>query len=495
MVLSFTETLVSNQLQFQYNKYNPALGNIAVGSITKGGYTTPVVYSIDASVVLGKNTAMQVLTNPDSFASFQSFCSSIVPNVIYLVGYVLDNFKIQSFISRFDAGSSTFVNYLSPNTDDFYSDVIRNYQQSSSEAFFVTKMTFFSPSSISVLRVEFQSGAFSFGTPLTSSLTEANLYKFAYSHIDKVYVVSGTDFSDSLTVGTVFKLNFDTNLLEVKLTFSDFILRDIITNKSYNFYVCGSCQSGQVSSRIWEIDSLLKSIIETYALDTPSQFLGLRDVKTFPTAEIYICGASGTLPKVGQIWYLNTAVSSTPQLLLTNPSEDSIFYTVASDGKDGLIATGCTGITQTPGFIYSTAVPCLLPGTLITLGNLEKVPIETITVGAYVMGCLSKTPKKVLGVSCENVGISQLQPTNKVFKIPKSSIGVECPANDLYISGHHRVFVSMDNNRVTAIPAYRLSVSEKVSYEMVEYWHLEVEDDDGFFANGLGVESFVQNNV
>lgn len=78
----------------------------------------------------------------------------------------------------------------------------------------------------------------------------------------------------------------------------------------------------------------------------------------------------------------------------------------------------------------------------------------------------------------------------------------QTPKEDVLISGHHRVIVRVHNQGegmfdkyYTAIPAKDLDISEKfLQTGEVDYYHLQVEEEDGFFVSGLAVESFTRRH-
>lgn len=226
-------------------------------------------------------------------------------------------------------------------------------------------------------------------------------------------------------------------------------------------------------------------------------------VSVSPT-EFYLCGDNGQNGpgRKAQIFYLDTSASPLITLLVTDTAAVSSTFNGISKSTSNIFVVGYTNDFDSPGFIYVGTPPCLLPGSKILLSDMTYKAIEDLQKGDLIIGALSRKPKAILGVSSENVSISSLPESNRVYKISKNVISNSIPKDDVFISGHHRVFTPTGEvsdeklTVVTAIPAYRLEIAKPTDMEgKVLYYHLQVEDDDGFFVSGLGVESFVQNNI
>ena len=193
-----------------------------------------------------------------------------------------------------------------------------------------------------------------------------------------------------------------------------------------------------------------------------------------------------------------------------NPDKLAVIYN--SDPNFGQISTlfsnnnlGAAGFQSISGMIFGIVLegvenpPCLLRGSKVLMADRTEKDIDYLKPGDMVLGVISKKPKKVEKLLIKTVDLRKIDKANHVYIIAKDSIKPNLPSENVLISGQHRVFVKVLNAQsehhsqvLTAIPAKDLPNSTiYLSGCQVEYCHLQIEDDDGFFVYGLPVESFV----
>ena len=65
------------------------------------------------------------------------------------------------------------------------------------------------------------------------------------------------------------------------------------------------------------------------------------------------------------------------------------------------------------------------------------------------------------------------------------------PNHDILISGNHHILLKHETGFVL-VPARSLPISTKfLTSGVITYFHLVIEDNDGFFVSGLAVESYI----
>jgi sugar lactone lactonase YvrE len=197
-------------------------------------------------------------------------------------------------------------------------------------------------------------------------------------------------------------------------------------------------------------------------------------------------------------------------------------------------------------------VPCLLYNTDILIysseGNIIK-KIQDITEDDFVIGTKSKKPIKVLFSGYKIVDIDKLNEYTYPTKIPKDLFDKNIPSNDLYISNNHLIYLEKTKNNLhkkrdttiinqdlltklnitknnivqkknvinsiinknkctNYIYPYEINEIKDNSIKTIEeienitglnqlrFYHIMIEDDDeGFYANNIPVESLKTQNI
>jgi hypothetical protein len=138
---------------------------------------------------------------------------------------------------------------------------------------------------------------------------------------------------------------------------------------------------------------------------------------------------------------------------------------------------------------------CFLRGTQILTPEGER-PIEDLCIGDLVLTVSGKAkPIRWIGrMRFERDGQASWDDEVAPVRIARGAFNGELPHSDLYVSGHHRVFINgllipaadlVNGNSIT-----RLS---SMSADVLEYLHIELEGHDVVLANGAPAETLDSN--
>ena len=138
-------------------------------------------------------------------------------------------------------------------------------------------------------------------------------------------------------------------------------------------------------------------------------------------------------------------------------------------------------------------VVCFLENCLVTMANGTEKPIQEITVGDKVLGGLTKRSLTVKHIGFKNVKMSQVIDSNKPCKIPKGFFSPNLPSNEVYLSGHHRLFYKMNEDHIFhSIQAYKLFglvPVQVLNNDVFKYFHMELETFEPVLVSGLLAET------
>ena len=126
-------------------------------------------------------------------------------------------------------------------------------------------------------------------------------------------------------------------------------------------------------------------------------------------------------------------------------------------------------------------------------------------MGDLVLSCISQSFEKVVAVHKTEINLDELEPTNEPFLISKNFFGTNSPNKDLLISGHHQLIFFNPDHKALGIHSFRALPSSMclgkdfkkikafTNSDKIFYYHLELASGkDGFYANNIAVESFVE---
>ena len=142
--------------------------------------------------------------------------------------------------------------------------------------------------------------------------------------------------------------------------------------------------------------------------------------------------------------------------------------------------------------VTSTVVSvCLASGCLIATVRGE-VPVERLQVGDLVLTASGES-RAVRWIGCRSAdcrgpGATALWPV----RIAKDAFGADRPNRDLVVSPGHAVCVTGEMEAtVRACDLINGALVAQIEVEAVTYWHVELDRHDIIFANGLPVESYL----
>ena len=121
--------------------------------------------------------------------------------------------------------------------------------------------------------------------------------------------------------------------------------------------------------------------------------------------------------------------------------------------------------------------------------------VDELSPGEKILsGFPNHAPLTVKHIHKKEVELSKIEPTNVLFKVPASHFGSKCPSEDLFISGHHRIFFQnvQDPTQFQGRQVFQIFDKDYVFQKegIVTYYNIEVEEGKNtVFANGLSVET------
>jgi hypothetical protein len=192
------------------------------------------------------------------------------------------------------------------------------------------------------------------------------------------------------------------------------------------------------------------------------------------------------------------------QILAANPST-TVQYIDLSNGSIGATA-GTTTVAPIPESTISvdgitiTNIVCFLQTCNIKMLDGTYRNIQDIVNGDVLLSALTGTGIRVTHCGYNTVSdLSRLHSTNHPMRIPRDFFGEGSPAHDVFMSGHHRLFFSI-NGHALGLQAFKVVGMENVltmeealrvtNSTELRYYHVEVEGGkNAVFCDGLPVET------
>jgi autotransporter passenger strand-loop-strand repeat protein len=194
-----------------------------------------------------------------------------------------------------------------------------------------------------------------------------------------------------------------------------------------------------------------------------------------------------------------TLISSTAATLVTTTSAGQTFETIngaafpetfvfngtAIASNIALVSDGGTGVE----LVYEVA--CFVTGTLIETGTGPRA-VETLVEGDLVLtrtGAL----QPIVWLGRRHIGSSQHPLAEKFWpvRVQASAFAEQSPRRDLYLSPEHAIFhegaLFPIGNLVNNVSIAQVPRTE------VTYWHIELATHDVVLAEGLEVETYLEN--
>lgn len=205
---------------------------------------------------------------------------------------------------------------------------------------------------------------------------------------------------------------------------------------------------------------------------------------------------------------LNIALSSPPDIVNVDNGDRVTVIGSASVQQSGNTVTfyGPLGILQPIAsydipagatYTYSNATdtltfltPCFVRGTLIATPDGE-IAVERLKAGT-VISSLNNGAVAVKWVGNRSIDPKTLdKPRNDLpIRILAGAIAEDMPSRDLYVSPDHCMFVNG-----SLVPAKLLingtTVSQPITLNPVDYYHIELEQHDVIWANGAMAETYL----
>ncbi len=205
---------------------------------------------------------------------------------------------------------------------------------------------------------------------------------------------------------------------------------------------------------------------------------------------------------------LNIALSSPPDIVNVDNGDRVTVIGSASVQQSGNTVTfyGPLGILQPIAsydipagatYTYSNATdtltfltPCFVRGTLIATPDGE-IAVERLKAGT-IISSLNNGAVAVKWVGNRSIDPKTLdKPRNDLpIRILTGALGENMPSRDLYVSPDHCMFVNG-----SLVPAKLLingtTVSQPITLQPVDYYHIELEQHDVIWANGAMAETYL----
>jgi hypothetical protein len=182
--------------------------------------------------------------------------------------------------------------------------------------------------------------------------------------------------------------------------------------------------------------------------------------------------------------------------LTPNGTGDETLNVTTSAGTFGIHVRGNFNSLPAPivaGGIVSVALPappCFVTGTHIRTRGGDVV-VENLRIGDFVITALSKEPQPVRWIGHRTVFPARAPRPHEMYPIcvRADAFGPGVPYADLYLSPDHAVFF----DRVLIPIKYLVNGGSIAPVRMpaVTYWHVELDNHDVLFAEGLPSESYL----
>ena len=205
----------------------------------------------------------------------------------------------------------------------------------------------------------------------------------------------------------------------------------------------------------------------------------------------YQTACSGAL--TASLIYVSTNYGDTWEALPGSPTYDWTSIGMSSDGQYQT-AVGLEGV-------YTwTNVICLLETCNLMLTDGSYKNVKSIKTGDILRSALNGTDLHVLHCGYNVVrDLSRVPVSNHPMRIPEGFFAEGSPSRDVFISGHHRLFFTL-NETTVGIQVFKLlpetntltmdKALEVVGSDVLKYYHVEVEGGkNAVFCDGLPVET------
>ena len=158
--------------------------------------------------------------------------------------------------------------------------------------------------------------------------------------------------------------------------------------------------------------------------------------------------------------------------------------------------TGGGSGPRNPILIVGTPVVCVLRDTPVLTAE-GYVKIQDLKENSRVIGTFTKNPIAVKSVVRNTVRIKDIPTDNLPYRIPKDFFADNTPSLDLFFSGYHGVILPASGTNFM-VPTYLIPGLERATDQELEdfvedgkidYYHVELEESEGFIAGNVHTES------
>jgi hypothetical protein len=205
-----------------------------------------------------------------------------------------------------------------------------------------------------------------------------------------------------------------------------------------------------------------------------------------------------------------TLVNAVCEQILAENTSITIYYVNLSEGSV-ILAVGSSGPFVPPASTFNlgggivltnvpSAVVCLLETCNLMLTDGSYKNVKSIKTGDILRSALNGKDLRVLHCGYNVVhDLSRVPASNHPMCIPEGFFAKGSPSRDVFISGHHRLFFTL-NETTVGIQVFKLlpetntltmdKALEVVGSSVLKYYHLEVEGGkNAVFCDGLPVET------
>jgi hypothetical protein len=278
---------------------------------------------------------------------------------------------------------------------------------------------------------------------------------------------------------------------------------NVVVDSSNNIYTCGVIDSkGFINKYTYSSGTFTSGW--SYTDSNSSLYTSI----TIVNGELYVSGGYGSdfenckpyILKLDTNGNLIISYIGTQQDVKITGDVKSNSISVDSTGKIYSIympvPTGGGSDPRNPILIVGTPIVCVLRDTPVLTAE-GYVKIQDLTENSRVIGAFTKNYIAVKSVVRNTVGIKDIPTDNLPYRIPKDFFADNTPSLDLFFSGYHGVILHTSGTNFM-IPTYLIPGLERATDQELEdfvedgkidYYHVELEESEGFIAGNVHTES------
>ncbi len=182
--------------------------------------------------------------------------------------------------------------------------------------------------------------------------------------------------------------------------------------------------------------------------------------------------------------------TSTDQLTLT----DSVSGTLYTDRLQFAgVVPGTFAVSLVNGTIVITDIPCFAAGTKI-LTPRGQIAVEHLAIGDDVISARDGNVRKIIWTGQRRINLRQHPHPEKVTPvvIRAGAFGPGMPKRDLSLSPDHALFIDQHLIEVKNL-LNGATIFQNNACATIDYHHIELDQHDALFAEGLAAESYLES--